>query len=110
MGLQLERHTELPLAEISGTIIQSFHDLVRDYRRERERLADLSDRINQIAADLTDAPDDFSYPSTVPPLDALLLRPGFIESELSETLAEDIEAHHLQLGECAAHAVRVDHR
>jgi hypothetical protein len=91
VGLQLESHTELPLAEISGTIIQSFHDLVRDYRRERDRLADLSDRINQIAADLTDAPDDFSYPSTVPLLDELLLRPGFIESELSETLAEDIE-------------------
>ncbi|MDH3639577.1 MAG: hypothetical protein OES09_14115, partial [Gammaproteobacteria bacterium] len=91
VGIELESHIELPLAEISGRIIQSFRGLVREYRLERERLADLANAINRITADLTDAPDDFSYPPKTPPLKELQMRPEFIESELSETLADDIE-------------------
>ncbi|NLX97799.1 MAG: hypothetical protein GXY83_16670 [Rhodopirellula sp.] len=91
VGLRLDSPTELPLEEITGSIVQHFNDMVKDFQRERQRLDDLSERLNVLASDLGDSPSDFVYPSTVPAFAELASRPAFIESELSETLAEDIE-------------------
>ena len=91
VGLKLDSTAEQPLADITGSIVQSFHDLVKDFQRERQRLDDLSARLIALASVLTDAPTDFVYPGSVPTFSELATRPGFIESELSETLAEDIE-------------------
>jgi hypothetical protein len=91
VGIRLDADGEVPLAGIKGSIIQSFHDLVKDYQRERERLDDLVERLKTLDAELTDAPDDFGYPTSVPAFRDLSRRPAFIESELSETLAEEVE-------------------
>lgn len=91
VGLKLDSTVEHPLADITGSIVQSFHDLVKDFLRERQRLDDLSARLIALASVLTDAPTNFVYPGSMPTFSELATRPGFIESELSETLAEDIE-------------------
>lgn len=91
VGIRLDAGGELPLAEITGSIVQNFHDLVRDFQRERQRLDDLSARLKSLGSELTDSPSDFAYPSTLPALAELTSRPAFIESELSDTLAEEVE-------------------
>lgn len=91
VGVQLESNAELPLAEIDGTIIQGFRDLGKEYRRERERLEELSAGLARLGRELADAPDDYAYPATLPSLADLTARPEFIESELSETMGEEVE-------------------
>jgi hypothetical protein len=79
------------LAEIKGSIIQNFHDLAKDYQRERERLDELVGLLTLLDAEIADAPEDFHYPTSLPDFRDLSTRPTFIESELSETLAEEVE-------------------
>ena len=92
VGLTLDSGAELPLSEINGTIVDGFRDLAKEYQRERERLEDLSLRIAALALELADAPEDFQYPASVLQLSELTARPAYIETALSETLAEDVEA------------------
>jgi hypothetical protein len=92
VGIRLDSDSEVPLAEISGCIIQSFHDLVKEFQRERNRLDDLDARLKALKHELENAPGDFTYPATQPSLAELLSRPALIDSALSETLAEDVEA------------------
>jgi hypothetical protein len=91
VGVRLDTAGEGPFAEIKGSIMQNFHDLVKDYKQERERLDGLLGRLTALDAELTDAPDDFHYPPSLPDFRALSTRPTFIENELSETLAEEVE-------------------
>jgi hypothetical protein len=91
VGVRLDADAEIPLAEIKGSIVQNFHDLVKDYKQERERLDDLVGRLTALSAEIADAPDDFRYPPSLPAFRELAARPEFIESALSETLAEDVE-------------------
>jgi hypothetical protein len=91
VGVKLDPPGELPLEEITGSIVQNFHEMVKDFQRERQRLDDLSARLDALVGELADAPPDFEYPAAMPALMELAARPAFIESELSETLAEDIE-------------------
>jgi hypothetical protein len=91
VGVQLDGNAELPLAEIDGTIILGFRDLAKEYRRERERLAELSAGLATLGNELAGAPEDFVYPPTLPSLADLNARPEFIESELSETMGEEVE-------------------
>jgi hypothetical protein len=92
VGIRLDSDAEVSLAEISGSIVQSFHDLVKDFQRERQRLDDLSSRLTSLKAELDDAPGDFTYPPSLPALGDLLARPALIDSALSETLSEDVES------------------
>ncbi len=92
VGIRLDSDSEVPLAEISGSIVQSFHDLVKEFQRERTRLDDLDARLKALKAELADAPSDFTYPATQPSLADLLSRPEHIEATLSATLAEEVEA------------------
>jgi hypothetical protein len=91
VGVRLDADGEVPLAEIKGSIMQSFHDLVKDYQQERERLDGLIERLTALAAEIADAPDDFRYPTSLLTFRELSARPEFIESALSETLAEDVD-------------------
>ena len=92
VGIRLDTDTEVSLAEITGSIVQSFHDLVKDFQRERQRLGDLDARLKLLTTELNDAPTDFGYPPSLPALGDLLARPAMIDSALSETLAEDVES------------------
>lgn len=92
VGIELESDHESALDDIPGTIIQNFHGLVRDYRKEREELERVVEQITTAEAVLTDAPDDFEYPSTIPSLSDLSGRPELIEQELTEALSEDVES------------------
>ena len=91
VGVKLDTDGEVPFAEIKCSIMQNFHDLVKDYQRERERLDDLMGRLTTLETEITDAPDDLGYPASLPDLRDLSRRPAFIESALSEILAEDVE-------------------
>jgi hypothetical protein len=91
VGVRLDADAEVPLAEIKGSIVQNFHDLVKDYKQERDRLNDLVGRLIALDAEIADAPEDFRYPPSLPAFRELAARPEFIESALSETLAEDVE-------------------
>jgi hypothetical protein len=71
--------------------MQNFHDLVKDYQQERDRLDGLVGRLTALDAEIADAPDDFRYPTSLPAFRELAARPEFIESALGETLAEDVE-------------------
>jgi hypothetical protein len=93
VGVRLDNDSTLSLEEITGSIVQNFHDLVKEYQRERQRLDDLTLRLGSLGSELKDGPDDFDYPSTLPAFSELQARPGFIQSELSELLAEDVESH-----------------
>ena len=66
VGVRLDTDGEIPLAEIKGSIIQNFHDLVKDYKQERERLDELVGRLTTLDTEITDAPDDFRYPPSLP--------------------------------------------
>ena len=92
VGIRLDSDAEVPLAEINGSIVQSFHDLVKDFQRERQRLDDLDARLTSLKTELNEAPADFTYPPTLPSFSDLLARPALIDSALSETLAEDVES------------------
>jgi hypothetical protein len=92
VGIRLDSDAEAPMAEITGSIVQSFHDLVKDFQRERQRLDDLDARLKLLKMELEDAPNDFTHPSSLPSLVDLLSRPALIDSALSETLAEDVES------------------
>jgi len=65
---------------------------VKEFQRERNRLDDLDARLKGLKNELENAPSDFVYPATQPSLAELLSRPALIDSALSETLAEDVEA------------------
>jgi hypothetical protein len=93
VGVRLDNDSTLSLEEITGSIVQNFHDLVKEYQRERQRLDDLTLRLGSLGSELKDGPDDFDYPSTLPAFSELQARPGFIERELSELLVEDVESH-----------------
>ena len=66
VGVRLDTDGEVPLAEIKGSIVQNFHDLVKDYKQERERLDGLVGRLTALDAEIADAPDDFHYPPSLP--------------------------------------------
>jgi len=91
VGVRLDADGEVPLAQIKGSIVQNFHDLVKDYKQERERLDGLVGRLTALDAEIADAPDDFRYPPSLQAFRELSVRPEFIDSALSETLAEDVE-------------------
>jgi hypothetical protein len=91
VGVRLDADREVPFAEINGSIMQNFHDLVKDYQQERDRLDGLVGRLTALDAEIADAPDDFRYPTSLPAFRELAARPEFIESALGETLAEDVE-------------------
>ncbi|MFV2067115.1 MAG: hypothetical protein ACC645_09060 [Pirellulales bacterium] len=79
------------MAEIDGSIVTGFHALVKSYEQERERLTDYAGRLVKLDAVVQDAPSDFKYPPSLPDLEELKQKPEFIESAMTDTLAEDIE-------------------
>ncbi|HUY34894.1 MAG TPA: hypothetical protein VMV69_19260 [Pirellulales bacterium] len=91
VGIQLDSEVELPLAEINGVIVRSFHELAKSYHQERTRLADLTQRLTSLESVLDGVPDDFSYPESLSPLAELTARPTLIESEMTESLSDDVD-------------------
>ena len=91
VGVRLDGDSVLSLDEITGSIIQNFHDVVKEYQRERQRLDGLTAQLTALGSELTGSPEDFEYPPTLPQFSELQARPALIESELSETLAEEVE-------------------
>jgi len=90
-GVVLNADRDLPLEEIDGQIVRGFLDLKKGYEQEQQRLDDLERRIQALDAALADAPADFRYPPSAPPLAELREQPGHVRGELEESLAEDVE-------------------
>jgi hypothetical protein len=87
----LNADRDLPLEEIDGQIVRGFLDLKNGYEQEQQRLDDLERRLQALDAALADAPADFRYPPSAPPLAELREQPGHVRGELEESLAEDVE-------------------
>jgi hypothetical protein len=91
VGVVLNADRDLPLEEIDGQIVRGFLDLKTGYEQEQQRLDDLERRLQALDAALAEAPADFRYPPSAPPLAELREQPGHVRGELEESLAEDVE-------------------
>ena len=63
VGIRLDSDAEVPLAEITGSIVQSFHDLVKDFQRERQRLDDLNARLTSLKTELNEVAGRLHVPA-----------------------------------------------
>ena len=92
LGLDLQAGRKTPLEEIDGRIIRAFRTLKKIHADIHIDLDELEEKLARIEKQLKDAPEDYLYPGTsVPPLEALLLKPELIREELEETKSEEVE-------------------
>jgi hypothetical protein len=90
VGVSMDGGQEPALENIDGQIVQGFRKLKQAFEQTREILKGLREKLERAEAMLRDAPDDFSYPPSIPPLTNLSQRPDQIEG-LLEGLSEEAD-------------------
>jgi hypothetical protein len=90
VGVSMEGGQELPLENIDGQIVQGFRKLKQAFEQTQEMLEGLRGKIEHAEVVLQNAPDDFTYPASIPPLKSLSQRPDQIEG-LLEGLSEEAD-------------------
>lgn len=82
---------ETPLAQIDAPIAQGFRALAAAYGQERHDLTTLEERIASLDRLIAEAPADWTYPPTAPPIHELRRHAEHVRGELEESVAEDAE-------------------
>ena len=91
VGCDLHSDRDLPLAEIEGSIVTGYRNLLKAYEAERERLDDCKQQLETLLTVLDDVPPDFEYPESVPKLESIKGRPAAIERTLETSLDEEVD-------------------
>ena len=91
VGLDLSNWTEKPLASCDGQIVTTFCELKKTYEQLRKDLTKTVQRIEVLGNIIKDAPPDFTYPTTVLPMDKLRSRPALIEEILEGARSDDVD-------------------
>jgi len=91
VGLDGVGGTALKLDEMDGQIATGFRELRKGYQSLHDRLNAYTQQLDQLARELKDVPDDFSYPKDLPSFAELVKHPAAIRSELEEAIFDDIE-------------------
>jgi hypothetical protein len=91
VGIDLSTWSELPLSDCAGQIIAAFRDLKAVYEKLRTDLLGTASRIAMLQGVLKEAPADFQYPKSAPPLDKLQGRPALIENALESARGDDVD-------------------
>jgi hypothetical protein len=91
LGLDLRSGQTNSLEEIDGQIIRAFRTLRKIHAEIRNALDTHRKKLAEIETQLTDAPEDFVYPDTLPSLETLMAKPGLIIEELEETRSEEVD-------------------
>jgi hypothetical protein len=90
VGVSMDGGPELSLESIDGHIVQGLRKLKQAFELAQEMLESLRGRLVRAEVALQNAPDDFSYPASIPPLTNLCQRPDQIEG-LLEGLSEEAD-------------------
>jgi hypothetical protein len=91
LGLDLKTGQTTPFEEIDGQIVCAFRTLRKTHADIRNALGAYEQKLADIDAQLTEAPEDFVYPKTLPPLETLIAKPELIREELEETRTEEVD-------------------
>lgn len=91
VGIDLSTWASVSLDECDGYIVTAYRELKASYETLRSDLLSTSSRITTLENVLTNAPNDFRYPDTIPTVERLLARPALIEATLESVQEDEVD-------------------
>jgi hypothetical protein len=91
LGIDLRTGQSTAWEEIDGQIVRAFRTLRKIHAEIRSSLESHDKKLAEIDTQLTEAPEDFVFPKTLPALETLIAKPELIREELEETRTEEVD-------------------